>query len=106
MVDTIKGVMVKKVITCNVNETLQSVAKVMRKKKIGCVIVINGKNTIGIVTERDMAYRGVANNLDSSKVKVKEVMTSPLKSISPDSYVQSANILMEKNKIKRIRNSG
>jgi len=101
MVDTISKIMAKNVITCKINDTLQSVAKIMRKNKIGCLIVIKGKVPIGIVTERDITCKGVANNLDS-KTSVKKIMASPLKSISPDSDIYYADAVMEKNNIKRL----
>jgi len=101
MVDTISKIMIKKVITCNANDTLQSAAKIMHNKKIGCLIVIKGKNPVGIVTERDITCKGVANNLDS-KTRVEKIMASPLKSISPDSDIYYADAVMEKNHFKRL----
>ena len=101
MIDTISKIMIKKVVTCNANDTLQYVAKIMHNKKIGCLIVIKGKNPVGIVTERDITCKGVANNL-GSKTSVEKIMTSPLKSISPDSDIYYADAVMEKNHIKRL----
>ena len=102
MVYAVQRIMVKKVVTCDVKDTIQSVARTMRKKKIGCLIVLKGKNPVGIVTERDVAWEGVANNLNCCIINVKEITSSPLKSISPDADIYYADAVMEKNNIKRL----
>jgi CBS domain-containing protein len=102
MVDTVSKIMVRKVKTCDMDDTMQKAAKVMRKNKIGCLIVVNGKKPLGIVTERDMAYRGTASNLESSKTAVKEIMSSPLISISPGSSIYYSDSVMQRNNIKKL----
>jgi CBS domain-containing protein len=102
MEESVKGVMIKHVITCDPEITLQDAAKLMKKKNLTCLIVIKNKVPIGIVTERDIMFKAVANNLDSSKILIKEIMTSPIKTISPEDKIYYANSILLKEGIKRL----
>lgn len=78
-------------------------AKVMRNKDISSVLV-SSKNSIeavGIVTERDILYRVVAEN-KGPKVILKDIMSSPLISISEDESVKDAVLLMRRKHIRRL----
>lgn len=102
MEDKVKVVMVKHIITCGPETTLQNAAKLMKKKNLSCLIVIENKIPIGIVTERDIMFKAVANNLDSSKIFIKKIMTSPIKTINPEENLYYANSILLKNGIKRL----
>lgn len=98
----VSKVMVKRVITCDVSVTLQAASKVMKNKKIGCLIITKNKKPVGILTEVDITYKGMAENLDGTKVQVQKIMSSPLKMISPNQDVYYAENMMNKNKIKKL----
>lgn len=102
MVDAVKDVMIKKVINCDIKDSIQKAARLMRDKKIGCLVVMSGRSPNGIVTERDITYRATAKNLDSAKIKVKEIMSSPLKTIGPDENVYYASRKMRAHDIKKL----
>jgi len=102
MVDTVKEVMITNVLTCDVDDSLQQAARIMRDKRIGCLIVMKSKSPKGILTERDITFRATAKNLDSANTKVKDVMSSPLKTISPDENVYSASKKMRAEDIKKL----
>jgi len=102
MEDTVKVVMVKHVIICNPDVTLQDAVKIMKKKNVTCLVVVKGKVPVGIITERDIMFKAVANNLDSSKVLVKQIMTSPVRTIKPEDKIYYANSILLKEGIKRM----
>jgi len=102
MEDKVKEVMIKHVITCSPETTLQNAVKLMKEKNLTCLIVLENKVPIGIVTERDIMFKAVANNLDGSKILIKKVMTSPIKSISPEDKIYHASNIMLKEGIKRL----
>jgi CBS domain-containing protein len=72
----------RKVVTAKESDSLKSIAKLMAKKRIGGVPVISQGKVIGIITERDIINRVVAKGKDVSKLKVKDVMTSPIKTFA------------------------
>ncbi len=102
MVDLVKDIMTSKVITCDIKDSVQDAAKKMRDNFISCLLVMKNKSPVGIITERDIVYRLVSKNLESGKVKVKEVMSSPLKSVAPEENVYYASRLMISNHIKKL----
>src|ERR671930_1676120 len=90
-------------ITSNSGKTAQDVANIMVEKKVGSVIVINKKGQYhGIITERDMVKRVCLKNIAASRIKVEEIMSSPLITIRSYDSLDTASRVMIKNKIKRI----
>jgi CBS domain-containing protein len=79
-------------------------AKVMKDKDVLSVMVIskNSNEPIGIVTERDILYRVVAENKDPFKVTLKNVMSSPLITIAEEESVRDAILLMRSKHIRRL----
>jgi CBS domain-containing protein len=80
------------------------VAKIMRDKGIMSVLV-SGEHSdepIGIFTERDILNRVVAENKGPFKVTLKEVMTSPLVTISEEESAKDAILLMRRKHIRRL----
>ncbi|MFH0749198.1 MAG: CBS domain-containing protein [Candidatus Bathyarchaeota archaeon] len=98
----ISEVMVKKPITVKPDVLIYEAAKLMRDKKISSVIVVDKGIVKGILTERDLIRRVLAENKDPNKVKIDEVMTSPIVSISPNKDILDAAQLMKTKGIRRL----
>jgi CBS domain-containing protein len=79
-------------------------AKVMKKEDVSSVLVTDkiSNEPIGIVTERDILYRLVAENMGPFKVPLKKIMSSPLISINEESSVADAISLMRRKHIRRL----
>ena len=75
-------------------------AAIMRDRNIGSVPVVDNGYLLGIITDRDLAVRVVAEGLDPSTTKVEQVATSNLHSASPD---DSLDEVYERMTIWRIR---
>ena len=90
-------------ITTESRETAQDVADLMVKRRVGSVIVIdkNGQHH-GIITERDMVKRVCLKNIAASRIKLEEIMSSPLITIMSYDSIDTASRVMTKNKIKRL----
>ncbi len=73
----VSDVMIKEVITIDENATVKEAAEIMNKFEIGCLIAVRKGKAMGIITERDLLKRVVAEARDANKTKVKEVMSSP-----------------------------
>ena len=99
--DKIVQVMSKPVRTVESNEKLSTALAVMDKHDIGNVVVMEGQKLVGIVTERDV----VRQMLKDSRVlqePVKQGMSQPVITASPDSTVQEALEIMLKNNIRQL----
>jgi signal-transduction protein with cAMP-binding, CBS, and nucleotidyltransferase domain len=95
----------KEIVTINMNsgETAQDVANLMVNRKVGSVIVIDENGQYyGIITERDMVKRVCSKNVAASRIKVEEIMSSPLITIMSYDSVDTASRVMAKNNIKRL----
>ena len=95
-------VMVKEVVTIDDDVTVSEAVDVMNKFEIGCLIALKKGKAMGILTERDILKRIVAEAKDASKVKVKDVMTSPLVVAEPNMDLGEAVRLMFQMKIKKL----
>ena len=69
---------------------------------IGSLIVEKYNTPVGIVTERDIVNRVLARDLDPSKIKVSEIMSSPLVSVDPDDDLLKASELMQEHKVRKL----
>ena len=99
----VREAMSSPVISVEENEDIVHVAKKMREQRIGAVIVVNGTgNPVGIVTERDIVTRVVADGVDSTEVLAGNVMTSPLKMVEPGLELMDAMRMMDKENIRRL----
>lgn len=94
-------IMTKNVRTATRNASLGDVAAMMRDGDMGAVPVVDGGKLIGIVTDRDIVVRGVADG-KGSDTAIGEVMTTELFSVAPDDFVFEAIRLMGDKQVRRI----
>ncbi len=87
---------------CRQDDTLQSVARMMRDHNIGFVPVCDHDKPIGTVTDRDLAIRACADGLSPATTKVSQVMTKEVIRCRPSDDVHTAEELMSKNHKSRI----
>ncbi len=98
----VEDVMVKEVITIDENSTVKEAADIMNKFEIGCLIAVRKGKAMGIITERDLLKRVVAEAKDATKTKVKNIMSSPLVVVEPGMDLGEAVKLMFQMKIKKL----
>ncbi len=98
---TIADVMTKSVISVDATLTVNEAAKMMEDTKVGAVIVMENNTPIGIVTDRDFAIKIVAHAYQIT-TPVKQIMSSPLFSISSDESVRTAADLMYQRGIRKL----
>jgi CBS domain-containing protein len=98
----VEDVMVEEVITIDENATVKEAAEVMNKFEIGCLIAVRRGKAMGIITERDLLKRVVAEAKDARKTKVKNAMSSPLVVVEPNMELEEAVKLMFQMKIKKL----
>jgi CBS domain-containing protein len=98
----VREAMVTSPVTIEPSAQVFEAARLMRDKQIGSVIVVENGKVLGIATERDLIRRVMATNRDPKKVKISEVMTAPVISISPNEDVIEAAQLMSKKGVRRL----
>ncbi|TFH63907.1 MAG: CBS domain-containing protein [Candidatus Zixiibacteriota bacterium] len=82
--------------------TLMDAAKRMHDKKIGSLLVGENDRIVGMVTDRDIVCRGVAQNFNAAKTSVRTVMTENIVWFFDDQEIEDAAHLMEGKKVRRL----
>ena len=98
----IRDVMTKNPETVTEKDSLLQVARIMRDKDTGVVPVVDGKKVIGLVTDRDIVVRAIADGKDANNVRVNEVMTKGVRSVNETSTVDEVLNLMGNAEIRRV----
>jgi CBS domain-containing protein len=98
----VEDVMTMDVITIDENTPVKEAAVIMNQHEIGCLIAVRKGKAIGIITERDLLKRVIVEGKNAKKTKVREVMSSPLEVVAPDTSLEEALRLMLQKKIKKL----
>jgi CBS domain-containing protein len=102
MSKTVRDVMTKQPVVLNSDATVKDAAKAMSEHHIGSVVVMERGSPCGIVTDRDITVRAVAAGSDVSRMRLGEICSKSLASVSPDQSVEDAINLMKSKDIKRV----
>ena len=98
----VKEVMTTRPVTLDRDASLVEAARLMRDRGIGDVIVVEGDDAEGIVTDRDIVIRGVAEGADPSTTRLGQVVSGDLTSVAPDDPVERAIELMREKAVRRL----
>ena len=98
----VKEIMSSPVVTVDAENTVKEVGEVMRRERKGCVIVTSNGKPIGIISDSDLVKRVVAENKRASELKAKDIMSSPLITVSPDDDIMVAVRKMKRSNIHRL----
>ena len=85
-----------------IEATVAKAAKAMCHDEVGSVIILGNGQPIGIVTEEDITCKVVTKDLKPSTVLVKDIMSTPLITVSADKTVGDAAHMMVKHKVRRL----
>jgi len=98
----VASVMTRDVKTVKPTDTAKSAVVTMNKHHIGSVIVSDGKEVLGIITERDVLKRVVEAGNDASKIICKGIMSTPIYAVEPSTGISEAIDTMVKHHIKKL----
>jgi CBS domain-containing protein len=101
MPQTIGELMSRNPITCPPDAGLASAAQLMRDSDVGDVVVVAGDEVRGIVTDRDIVVRGLADGCGPD-TPIVDVLSSDVVTVAPDDRVERAVDLMREHAIRRI----
>ena len=83
-------------------ESVSVAAKAMKEHGIGTVLVVSGGRLDGLVTDRDIAIRVLAENRDPLTTRVGDICSSELAVLSPDDDVEYATRLVRERAVRRL----
>jgi len=83
-------------------QTLRSAAQMMRELDVGALPVCDGRRLLGMLTDRDITVRGVAEGLDAAKACVSDVMTTDLEYCTTEQEVQDLMRVMGEKQVRRL----
>ena len=98
----VKEIMTKRVITIDQEKTIFDASVLYKKHKIGCLVVKENENCVGIVTERDIIERTICEKKSPEVTKVKEIMSTNIFTIHSLSKIEDAVELMINNSLKKL----
>lgn len=90
---------------CTPNGSLQEAAKMMKDNDCGCIPVIENnesKKPIGVITDRDICCRTVAEGKNPLDLTVKDAMTANVETVTENTSVEDCCNLMEDKQIRRV----
>ena len=99
---TVGDVMSEMIVTISSGSTVASAAKEMSANGISCLIVLDDRRLSGIVTETDVLKKAVTAVHNFKKIKVKQIMSSPVRSVPHNLSVVEASRIMEVENIRRL----
>ena len=99
---SVGDIMTRGVICVDVMDTVKGAAEVMSRNDISAVMVTKNGKGLGIITERDITKKIVAEGEDPKTIAAKDVMTAPIITVQPSSSIDEAACLMRDSDIRRL----
>jgi CBS domain-containing protein len=103
MTDTVRDLMRKKIETIKESASVQEAANKMKEKNVSSLVVV-GKNDkpLGLITERDLVRKVCINDIYTSKIINKDIMSSPLITVKSKSLSSEAVDIMLQNNVRHL----
>jgi CBS domain-containing protein len=98
----LKQIMAQNVVTIHPTDTLQAAARIMRDRDVGFLPVYEGNELIGVLSDRDLVVRALAEGMNPNTMLSKSLLTTPVISCFEDQSVDDAVQLMHENQIRRL----
>ncbi|MEU4895562.1 CBS domain-containing protein [Streptomyces sp. NPDC044780] len=98
----VREVMTRPVVSVHPDASLVEAAQLMRAQDIGEVLVADGGKLLGVLTDRDITLRAVAEGVDPLAVTCHAVCTADPVTIGPDEEVAEAAALMRRHAVRRL----
>jgi CBS domain-containing protein len=102
MARTVRDVMTRNAVTVESGDTITAAARTMRDANIGDVVVVERGHVCGILTDRDIVVRSVADGRDPGATRVGEICSRDLTTLSPDHAIEDAVAVMRQKAIRRL----
>ena len=98
----VKDIMRTELVVVDAENTILDVAKRMSELKGSYSLVMEKGKVVGIITERDLVRRVLAEDKDPKDTKARDIMSSPIIAIIEESLLADAALIMAKNKVRKL----
>ena len=98
----IREIMTTEVASAPPDTTLQELAAMMREEDVGAVPIVEDGELTGIVTDRDIVIRCIAEGKNPGEVSASDAISEGLETITPDTDVREASRIMAERQIRRL----
>ena len=98
----VEDIMTKNVMTIDCNETVFDACSKYREHQVGSLVVMDKNITVGIITERDIIERIILMNRDPEITKVKDIISTNLRTIHASAPIEKASDIMKEHNIKKL----
>jgi len=102
MGQSIRDLMTPNPCSIDADQTVAHAAKMMRDEDVGLAPIVEGDKLIGMLTDRDIAIRVVAEGRNPDEVKVSEVASKQVVTIDPQQDLDEALRIMAKHQVRRL----
>ena len=102
MAKKIREVMTSKPCSIDAAKSVANAAKMMRDEDVGLAPIVEGDRLVGVLTDRDIAVRVVAEGRDPEQVKVTEVASGDVVTLDPQQDLDEALRLMARHQVRRL----
>lgn len=83
-------------------KTAEDALQAMQDKNARNILVSTKGEVVGIVSKTDILFKVTSQGRNASKVKVREIMTSPVLAVGPQTTIREALAVMDKNKVRQV----
>ena len=98
----VRDIMQKNVITIELEKTVHNAAVILKEKDISFLVVLKDSKPVGVISERDIVRKVVAENIESTSTKLEVIMSKNFKWVGPNASIESAIQKMLNNNIRRL----
>jgi CBS domain-containing protein len=102
MAQAVREIMTRDPVVMEERSTVAEAARAMKEQDIGDVIVTAGEQVCGIVTDRDIVVRALAEGREPMTTKLADIVSSELVTVKPDDPVEEAARLMRQRALRRM----
>lgn len=98
----VRDVMTSQVETVTPNCTIEEIARLMKSNDVGSIPVCEGKKVLGMITDRDIVIKVLADGKNLHSVSAKDIMNSDVITVTSDQDVHEAARVMADYQIRRL----
>jgi CBS domain-containing protein len=98
----VRDLMVKELVTAAPSETITQIAYKMREHRVGCIPIVNNGRLCGLITDRDIATKGIAEGLNPLTTRIEAIMVQAPYKITVDAETEEAARVFSQCQVRRL----
>lgn len=98
----VREIMSNRVLSLRHNDTVLKAAEMLSNHNVGSLPIVTNGELVGIITDRDIVLRCVAGRCDATQMRIGEIMSTRLVTVTPEDSVRSAMDVMAANQVRRL----